>query len=958
MAHIDFVRRQLTCKLVYCGPGLSGKTTNLEVIHAGAPPDRRGELCSIATQSDRTLFFDYMPIDLRRTGDGLGARLMIYTVPGQSYYASTRTLVLQGVDGIVFVADSAPGRLQDNVEAFADLERCLGSIGLSLETTPLVFQWNKQDLSGAVPPLVLAKTLNRLGAPAFPAVALRGEGVIDTLKAITRLVLDRCEAELRPPSPAGLDEPPAPGPPAQAPDEQDLRARPTVLDDPEPEAAPPPEPPPAPPAPAPPIDAPRGVPADRSCPWSSSDRLPPPSDDPVIGQTVGGCMIHSHLGEGGMGAVYLARHTLLGKDVVVKVLKPQFATNQRRVERFFLEARAAAKLEHENVVRVQDVGTNEHGLHYIVMQYVEGTNLDQRIRERGAHDPDEATRIVLEVTRALEALHAAGMIHRDVKPENVVVTPTGGVKLIDFGLVKDLNCDLGLTRHGALIGTPAYIAPEIGRAATIDGRADIDSLGLTYYYLLTGCAPFQGFDVHDVIFGRARLRRPEALNPAVRPEHRRVLSRMVARKREARYPDATALRRDLEALLAGRAPEAGDGAEDVWAVRTPSRGERRAAASGRAAAAAAPRRPRESSRQAPPRDAAPPREAAASPPPAPRPSSGRQRKAGSVRRAAPAEVVEAMKDPARRLGRWVLYEVVDAAGAGVLHRAWDVTRAAPVLLRTLDGVRRVPPEAKQRLGDAAKLRHPAVAPVREHGTSDGRFFVVFDAAEREGPVRTLEALGASLAPEEVARVGLDIASALAHAHERGLVHGAITATSILVEEGGRAMLLDFGVAPVEATTPVGRARLGARLERAGCLAPEADPGEPGAPAEDVYAVGAVLWRALVGKPPSSSSSASGSGPQVEPDLLAICRRCLEPDPARRYPTAAELARDLDRFLVGEPPRAAELPLLALARRAPPAALAGAIVLAVLLGVVVGSAWHAAASHDPPSAPPAAAVRTP
>ncbi len=975
MAHIDFARRQLTCKLVYCGPGLSGKTTNLEVIHRKAPADRRGELCSVATQSDRTLFFDYMPLELRRPGQGagLGARLMIYTVPGQAYYASTRSLVLQGADGVVFVADSDPARLDDNVASFAELERNLATIGLSLDTTPLVFQWNKQDLPSAVPPLVLARTLNRLGAPAFSAVALRGEGVAETLQALTRLVLDRCEADLRRSCPDALDEPPpapAPLPPAPPDEKAALRARPTVLDDPElraqvevPAAAEPPPPPPvlAPvlspvlsPAPATgrTIDEALDVPAARSCPWSSSDHVATQTDDPVIGQTVGGCVIHSHLGEGGMGAVYLARHALLGKDVVVKVLKPQFANQQRRVDRFFLEARAAAKLEHENVVRIQDVGTNDRGLHYIVMQYVEGTNLDQRIRELGPHHPHDATRIVLEVARALVALHAADMIHRDIKAENVVVTPSGGVKVIDFGLVKDLNCDLGLTRHGALIGTPAYIAPEIGRVAAIDGRADIYSLGLTYYYLLTGCPPFQGWEVHDVIFGRARLKRPESLNPAVGPEHRRVLGRMVARKREARYADAAALVRDLEALLEG-APLQGDAdGDDAWAPGTPSPGVRRkssgrhrAAPSTRASGAApalqqggvavAVKRRSSSARQ-PQRD-----------------EKGR-------RAAAPREVVEAIRDPARRLGRYVLLEVLDAAGPGVLHRAWDLTRAQPLLVRTLEGARRVPQDAAKLLAEAQRLRHPAIAAAVGHGVSDGRFFLALEPSvegrARDGKPshesgaaapRTLESLETALGPEEVARVGHDLASALAHAHERGLVHGALTPASVLVDPEGRALLLDLGLAAVEAATPVGRARLGARLERAGCLAPEADPGGPGKPSEDVYAVGAIIWRALVGKPPSSSASASGSVPEIIPDLLAICRRCLDPDPGRRYATATDLARDLDRFLLGEAPRARERALSTLTRRAPQAALAGAIALAVLVGAVVSSAWrHAMASDEP------------
>lgn len=642
-----------------------------------------------------------------------------------------------------------------------------------------------------------------------------------------------------------------------------------------------------------------------------------------------------------MGAVYLARHQLLGKDVVVKVLKPELARHPRRVERFLLEARAAARIEHDNVVRVHDVGTTEAGVHYIVMQRVEGTDLERRIRERGPHDPAEATRLVLAVARALEAMHAAGLVHRDVKAENVVVTEAGEVKLIDFGLVKDLTAELNLTRPGALIGTPAYIAPEIGRAATLDGRADIYSLGLTYYHLLTGRAPFEGCEVHDVIFGRARLRRPEALNPAVRPGHRRVLARMIARDRERRHPDAAALIRDLEALLADDRVDAvneavGGAADDeaVWA-RTPAAGNRRPS-SGRASSGQA------AGGQAAGGQAAGGRAAQG------RASSGRHRAAARPR-AMPtsgptgpsfAEVARALGDPARRVGGYVLLEVLDSAGAGLLHKAWDLARGAPALVRTLDGARRLSPAAAQALDDARRLRHPALAPVLDHGVVDGRLFVAHDGAEAAA-ARTLEAAAGTLTPEQVARVGHDIAGALAHAHERGQVHGALTPACVLVTAEGRGLLLDLGLAPAEAATSLGRARQGARLERAGC--PDDDPTDARG---DVRALGAALWRALVGRPPSGASAASGPARVARPataDLAAIARCARGADPG--YADAADLARDLDRFLQGEPPRARARGLAALARRAPRGALVGVMAAAVVAGAVLGSAWRAAAAGE-------------
>jgi len=188
MVQINFAQKTINVKIVYYGPGMSGKTTNLEVVHQRAPETNRGDLTSISTDGDRTLFFDYMPLDLG-TVAGMRTCFQCYTVPGQVYYNSTRKLVLQGVDGVIFIADSSPSMTEQNLESLRNLEENLNEYGKSLATMPHVVQFNKRDLPDAMDLQELNKLLNVHGAPSFEAVASTGQGVFPTLKALAASVL-------------------------------------------------------------------------------------------------------------------------------------------------------------------------------------------------------------------------------------------------------------------------------------------------------------------------------------------------------------------------------------------------------------------------------------------------------------------------------------------------------------------------------------------------------------------------------------------------------------------------------------------------------------------------------------------------------------------------------------------------------------------------------------------------
>jgi hypothetical protein len=195
MSLVNYQTREITCKIVYYGPGRSGKTTNLHTIYGQVPEERKGKMVSLATQTDRTLFFDFLPLDLGSIS-GFSTRFQLYTVPGQVYYQATRKLVLQGADGVVFVADSQARQLQENIESFQDLHQNLSEQGVEPRAIPLVIQYNKQDLPRDLILTAgeLSEAINFREVPEFPADALHGPGVFETLRGISELVLKRLSA--------------------------------------------------------------------------------------------------------------------------------------------------------------------------------------------------------------------------------------------------------------------------------------------------------------------------------------------------------------------------------------------------------------------------------------------------------------------------------------------------------------------------------------------------------------------------------------------------------------------------------------------------------------------------------------------------------------------------------------------------------------------------------------------
>lgn len=189
MSMINYASREINCKIVYYGTGLGGKTTNLEHIYSKVNPDTKGKMISLATETERTLFFDFLPIDLGEVR-GFKTRFHLYTVPGQVYYNASRRLILKGVDGLVFVADSQASRAEANIESMHNLYENLETYGYDLTTIPFAIQYNKRDMPNVLSPEELRAQINPMGVPDFEGVAIDGSGVFETLTCVSKLVVE------------------------------------------------------------------------------------------------------------------------------------------------------------------------------------------------------------------------------------------------------------------------------------------------------------------------------------------------------------------------------------------------------------------------------------------------------------------------------------------------------------------------------------------------------------------------------------------------------------------------------------------------------------------------------------------------------------------------------------------------------------------------------------------------
>src|SRR3954471_20270857 len=262
--------------------------------------------------------------------------------------------------------------------------------------------------------------------------------------------------------------------------------------------------------------------------------------------------IQREVAQGGMAEVYLARDQLLNRPVALKALFPEYAREPSFVERFRREAQAAANLNHPNIVAIYDWG-QEGGTYFIVMEYVEGRSLRDLVRSEAPLDANQAAEITAEIASALAFAHRNGVVHRDVKPGNVLLTRSGNVKVTDFGIARAGTSD-GLTQTGSVMGTATYFSPEQAQGLSVDGRSDVYSLGVVLYEMVTGGAPFTGDSPVAVAYKHVREAPvpPSRRNPDVPPDLEHIILTAMAKDPDLRYQSADDMRADLLRFRRGR----------------------------------------------------------------------------------------------------------------------------------------------------------------------------------------------------------------------------------------------------------------------------------------------------------------------------------------------------------------------------------------------------------------------
>ncbi len=559
------------------------------------------------------------------------------------------------------------------------------------------------------------------------------------------------------------------------------------------------------------------------------------------------------LGEGGMGAVYKARDHELDRMVALKVIRPELAGHPDILRRFKQELILARQVTHKNVVRIFDLGTAD-GRKFITMDFIEGRDLKSILNQRGKLPAAEAVPIMEQICRGLEAAHVEGVVHRDLKPQNIMLDEAGRVWLMDFGLARSMELS-GLTRTGVLMGTPDYMSPEQARAEKVDARSDLFSLGIIFFEMLTGRLPFQADTLMAKLLQRVQQRAVAVteIDPSIPAGVSAVVSKCLE-------PDVTKRYQTIREIL-----------EDLLGDRKPA-GLSSASAAGSTAN-------------------------------------------GAGSEASSASLAEL--GPGSQFGpRYHIESVIGEGGMGKVYKAHDsdldrtvaLKLVRPELAKDASSLQRF----KQELLLASRISHRNILRIHDLGDVDGVKFISM-AFVQGMDLHDLIAKQGRLPTERAVNIAKQLAGALEAAHAEGVVHRDLKPRNVLIDVDDHIYVSDFGLAKSLDADKTGMTRVGEVLGTPRYMSPEQAESKAADNRSDIYSLGIIFYEMLTGEVPFGGESSLQVmyqhvqqqpkdprllNPEMPEYLATIILKCLEKDPALRYQSAKELLRDLES---GTPP---------------------------------------------------------